>query len=1819
MAVAGIESETSLVFLCIVAASQSRAAVDRWRRQHRSLERLPSHLAEALLHRLLRRRLLFPSLLELFKFNVEEVDLSGESFVDAEWIAYLGGFCNLRSLNLSGCQRITSSALWPITGLASLRELDISQCSRVNNSGIKHLVSLQNLEKLYISGTGVTADGVKLVASLRKLIVLDLGGLPVSDQALSSLKASPKLKTLVRSHRPRKEDCISWPRLSVFFLLQILLKLSDLQVEVTAVSNEAKIIMLIRVLSMSVLVALKVLKNLEHLDVWGSSISDKGVPIFGEFHRLSFLNLAWTKLTTLPNLKSLGCLNMSNCIIKSVVDVHGDHSLLRKLILHGASLTYDGEVFSYIDSSSLSFLDISNTDLDHFGFLDRMHSLEHLDLSSSMITDDSMEIVACIGTNLKHLNLKNTRVSSVGVGILAGHVPHLEFISLSGTPIDDHALAYISLMPSLEVVDLSITPVKGHTYLQGHDQDENLSLAALQDLQHLKRLDLSGTFVTDAGLLPLSGFHELAHLSLMNASLTSACLPHLSSMKKLVEISIRDALLGDDGLNSFNPPPTVKVLDIRGCWLLTEGGLKVFCGNHPELEVRHELVEVPSPSTVLSYANSPLSRPTSQGPKSKKQSKLPVSPSIFKDDMIDQRIKYTRDELLALQGASSSSTSDNICTARQRNEKSLARFKINFLQSYIRTDALLLRILALYLYSSLILFGFSVDCIEVSGFSMGTKLGVIFLFLSYLALYTTVSALSSDGQALLSLSSKWDMPVSLKLSWNASHSTPCSWVGVQCDNITHSVVSLNLSSIGISGLLGPEIGRLRDLNTIDLSNNYVFGPVPVELSNCSLLQYLDLSVNNLTGEVPWSMGLLQNLQYLNLYGNLLSGLIPDSLFRILSLQYVYLNSNELNGSIPSNVGNLTGLVALWLDSNQLSGTVDASIGNLSSLEELYLNDNQLVGVLPRSLNDLENLIYLDVSSNNLEGTIHFGSSCCKNLNTLVLSFNHFSGALPDGLGMCSSLTTLAAVGNNLTGSIPSSFGNLTDLTTLYLSDNALSGKIPPELGNCKLLIKLQLRRNRLEGEIPSELGRLSNLRDLELFSNYLTGEIPVSIWKIQSLEHVIIYDNHLSGELPFEMTYLKNLQNISLYNNHLSGSIPRTLGINSSLVEIEFTNNEFIGEIPPYLCVGRRLRLLNMGLNMLSGGIPADVGRCSSLTRLILKKNNVTGNLPEFAENLNLLFMDLSGNGLHGQVPSSLGKCRNATSINLSENRLSGPVPAELGNLSELQSLNLSHNHFEGPLPSELSNCQKLLLFDVGFNSLNGSFPVTLRSWKALSVLSVRENRFTGGIPSFLSEYEMLSELHLGGNLFGGPIPSSIGSLQSLIYALDLSSNGLTGQLPAELGKLTSLQKLDVSSNNLSGSLTALDSMTSLLELNVSYNLFAGPIPPLLMKLLNLSSQSLLGNPGLCVLCPPPGGLPCIPNTSLKLCDLRIGDHHSLSKVQIAMIALGSSLIVVAIVLILSYLFLWCGRPTQDIEVLEHEGSSVLLHKIIQATDQLNDRYIVGKGAHGTVYKVPLGPNKVYAIKRLEFAEQRGVNNSMLREIQMLGKIRHRNLIKLEDFWLRNRYGYILYPFMENGSLHDLLHGRSPPPTLPWSVRYKIALGAANGLAYLHFDCNPAIVHRDVKPMNILLDSDMEPHISDFGIAKLLDQSPSSGQSLSVPGTTGYLAPENAFTTRMSTESDVYSYGVVLLELLTRKRALDPSFPEGMNIVGWTRSVWNNVDAIDLVVDPSILEEFDDSSVVTQVIDVLAVALQCTEKEARKRPTMREVVKLLQDASPSVK
>ncbi|XP_071728547.1 uncharacterized protein [Rutidosis leptorrhynchoides] len=1071
------------------------------------------------------------------------------------------------------------------------------------------------------------------------------------------------------------------------------------------------------------------------------------------------------------------------------------------------------------------------------------------------------------------------------------------------------------------------------------------------------------------------------------------------------------------------------------------------------------------------------------------------------------------------------------------------------------------------------------------------KIGFINLWSITACLFysVVVSGLCPDGQILLSLSTHWISTPSLISTWNASDPYPCSWPGVLCDpNNNNFIVSLDLSGCQITGQLGPEISRLTHLKSINLSSNYISGPIPSQIANCSLLQHLDLSLNFFSGNIPESLGNLLNLKYLSLFNNSLNASIPESVFRIPNLEILLLSFNNLNGFIPSNLGNST------------------------KLQQLCIDNNRFTQSLPDSLNNLANIVYLDAHDAGLEGKIPLGGSC-KNLIYLDLSFNQFI-SLPPELGNCSKLQQFAVVGSGLTGPIPSSFGQLTNMILLYLSDNELSGSIPYELSNCTSLVDLQLDTNQLKGLIPSELGTLK-LTKLYLMSNFLTGEVPTSIWKIETLEELLLYENHLFGELPIEVTWMKQLRKLTLYTNRFSGIIPQTLGINSSsLTILDFMNNSFTGPVPPNLCSGNKLLTLVLGLNPLEGSVPFDLSNCPSLKRLILKYNNLTGPLPDFVNTRNLLFLNLQNNGFEGEIPKTYGNLINITKINLSMNRLYGVVPKEVGNLLQLQGLNLSYNVFEGQLPSQLGNCSRMLNFDASHNSFNGSIPTALRTMSGLLTLDLSENHFSGSIPSFVADFKALIDLRLGGNSLSGTIPSGLVALDTLV-TLNISINSLTGKLPSGFNKLVMLQDLDVSHNHLNGTLTSLAELHALTDLNISYNLFTGQIPAALVKFLKASAYSFLGNLGLCVDCSLMNDCDAT-RITLRRCSSHFERRKGLNKLQTAMVALGTSAFLFAAVIGLDSVFHCTRRDKHDIEemVTDKESDSSLFRRVMEATMELDDTYLIGKGAHGSVYKATLDEGIVYAVKKLEFrgGEKEG-STSMIREIQTVGKVRHRNVVKLEQFWMKKDYGLILYRFMDNGSLHDILHEVYPPPLLDWSIRCNIALGTAHGLAYLHFDCDPAIVHRDIKPMNILLDAELEPHISDFGIAKLLDQSSSTLMSGTLRGTIGYIAPENAFTSTKSTESDVYSYGVVLLELMTRKQAVDPSFEEGLDIVRWMRSVWSETVELELVVDPGLYDDLYDSFVREQVTQVLQLALRCTQTEPSKRPSMRDVVKELED------
>ncbi|XLU63649.1 hypothetical protein S245_022858, partial [Arachis hypogaea] len=774
-------------------------------------------------------------------------------------------------------------------------------------------------------------------------------------------------------------------------------------------------------------------------------------------------------------------------------------------------------------------------------------------------------------------------------------------------------------------------------------------------------------------------------------------------------------------------------------------------------------------------------------------------------------------------------------------------------------------------------------------------------------------------------------------------------------------------------------------------------------------------------------------------------------------------------------------------------------------------------------NHAYNVISLNLSDLGIQGQLGPEIGQLYRLQTLVLSNNGFLGEVPSKLSNCTLLQVLDLSNNSFSGLIPNIFKKLQSLRSMNLSSNLLGGTIPDSLFQIRQLEEMNLHNNHLSGPIPSSIGNLTELLRLHLHGNQLSGTIPSSIGNCSKLEELFLNENRLNGELSLEMAKLKNLKTMSLFDNQFSGVIPQDLGINSSIVKLDFTNNKFTGNLPPSLCFRKKLQVLNMGSNRLQGNIPSDVGRCTSLSMLILSENNFIGSLPVFESNMNLKYLHISKNNISGPIPPSLENCTNLAAINMSLNKFTGLIPSALGKLVNLTILDLSHNNLEGPLPPQLSNCTKMDHFDVGFNSLNGSFPSSLRNWTGITTLILRENHFTGGIPSFFSELSKLRELQLGGNLIGGTIPPSLGKLQNLFYGLNLSCNGLTGVIPLELGHVQELQSLDLSLNNLTGNIDVLDKLLSLIEINISNNFLHGPIPKSLFKFLNSSSSSFLGNPHLCVSCSPSSGLNCTNTSNLKPCPYQSTDHKGISALVILMIELASSLFVSAMLVALLLMYLRKKEMKNDVygekwlSVIKFftENQSASLHDIVmEATDNLNDQYIIGRGAHGIVYRAQLG-DTTSAVKKIAFERnKRKYLHIMRKEIEVLGGIKHRNLVSCADYWIGENYG-----------------------------------------------------------------------------------------------TAGYIAPENAYVIVQSRKSDVYSYGVVLLELLTRKRVVVEEERKVTGLVSWVRSIWLETGKIEEIVDPDLANAFPSSGrLACQVTKVLLLALRCTERKPRKRPTMKDIV-----------
>ncbi|XP_008789188.2 receptor-like protein kinase HSL1 [Phoenix dactylifera] len=886
--------------------------------------------------------------------------------------------------------------------------------------------------------------------------------------------------------------------------------------------------------------------------------------------------------------------------------------------------------------------------------------------------------------------------------------------------------------------------------------------------------------------------------------------------------------------------------------------------------------------------------------------------------------------------------------------------------------------------------------------------------------------------------------------------------------------------------------------------------------------------------------------------------IPPAMCDFKNLSYLDLSYNNLPGPFPTTLYKCSNLKYLDLSQNLFVGELPVDIDRLSPrLTYLSLSNNNFSGDIPASIARFPAIQSLCLDNNLFNGSLPAELSNLRTLETLTLAYNPFAPArIPPEFGNLTRLSFFWMTKMNLLGEIPESLGKLTELEQLDLAWNSLNGTIPRWIWKLEKLKYLYLYANKFSGEINGTIGALGLVK-LDVSKNKLTGSIPEDIGKLKNLSVLFMYDNILSGEIPARIGLLPNLYDIRLFNNSLTGVLPPELGKHSGLWNIEVQWNRISGELPQHLCYRKILTSVNVFDNNFTGEVPASLGDCSTLDNIQLYRN-----------------------GFYGDFPTGIWSAVNLTTVIIRENALSGTLPDELSwNLTRLE---LENNRFSGKIPSSAKN---------------------------LLVFKARNNLFSGEISATLAGISRLQELSLGGNQISGSIPPAVSGLKSLTI-LDLRDNRLSGEIPATLGSLPSLTSLDLSGNQLFGAIPPAIGNLKLNFLNLSSNQLSGEIPTSLQN--QAYELSFLANPGLC-------------SSSNSIKNLHTCGYHSdgldkLSVQFLVVVPLLGALLFLAVVAIGFKTVREHRRRRMDDDDLaswkltSFHALDFTEHNVVQGLTESNS---IGSGGSGKVYRIVVGnrAGEVVAVKKIWSSRtlDSKLEKAFQAEVEILGSIRHVNIVKLLCCISKDDSKLLVYEYLENESLDQWLHkaqrtdrgsGRSDP--LDWPTRLRIAIGAARGLSYMHHDCSPPIVHRDVKSSNILLNSEFDAKIADFGLARMLVQAGEPDSVSAIAGTFGYMAPECGQVRKVNEKVDVFSFGVVLLELVTGRGANDGD--EHGCLAEWA---WRRYQEGSRVID-IIDEEIQNPRVYIDEMEVVfRLALFCTGKVPSGRPSMKEVLQVL--------
>ncbi|KAK6917730.1 Serine-threonine/tyrosine-protein kinase, catalytic domain [Dillenia turbinata] len=891
-----------------------------------------------------------------------------------------------------------------------------------------------------------------------------------------------------------------------------------------------------------------------------------------------------------------------------------------------------------------------------------------------------------------------------------------------------------------------------------------------------------------------------------------------------------------------------------------------------------------------------------------------------------------------------------------------------------------------------------------------------------------------------------------------------------------------------------------------------------------------------------------------------------------------------------------------------------------------------VGVTPKQPMESETSVGCDCIGND---------TVCEETHvvSITLKFLSLPGVLPPQLVKLPYLGEIDLAYNYLSGSIPSNWTSLK-LKSMSLLANRLSGEIPKVLADITTLTYLQLEANQFSGHVPPELGKLINLSTLILSSNQLIGELPPTLVDLTNLTDFRINDNNFSGAIPNYIQKWKLLKRLEMHASGLQGPIPSNISILEQLTQLRISDVNGTSQEIPDLSKMTGLEILVFRSCNLTGEIPAYLWRLRSLEMLDLSFNKLVGELPSDFIGRSLNFVFLTGNLLSGDVPESILK--EGASIDLSYNNFTWQGP---GKATCRSNMNLNINLFKscsmennsGILPcSENLNCPR---HGCSLDVNCGGDDITINK-------NGGNIKYKGdaGVQGGAAVYYANSDGYWGFSSTGDFMDDN--DFQNTRYVISLSSSNLselysTARIaPISLtyfrycldNGIYNVKLLfaeiqftnDHTYQSLGKRLFDIYIQGQLIWKDFNIETEASGVQMPLVKQVNASVTSNIleirfywagkgttripkrGNYG-----------PLVSAISVKPTSGVCSESDGEKKETAIYIVVGvGAFCIIFIFLMAGVLWRrrWFGgrqRKEKDLKELDLQAGSFTLKQIKAATNDFDPSYKIGEGGFGPVYKGLLSDGTIIAVKQLSSKSRQG-NREFLNEIGVISCLQHPNLVKLHGCCIEGDQLMLVYEYMENNSLARALFG--PEKTqliLDWPTRLKICIGIARGLAFLHEESRLKIVHRDIKATNVLLDKDLNPKISDFGLAKLHEEE-KTHISTRIAGTIGYMAPEYALWGYLTYKADVYSFGIVALEIVSGK-SNNNYMPSNscVCLLDWACHLYNNGNIVELI-DEKLGFDFSKEEAERMV----KVALLCTNASPTPRPTMSEVVGMLEGWTP---